>query len=100
MLSQVRQIILCLCNVLSAYLVNRVRSRRRCAISVIFLGCLTYKRFSEFELVFGTSCSAPTTGSIITLINDARIAIGKGPVGKRDIRHNSRHLTHLNVQDS
>lgn len=31
--------------------------------------------------MFGTSCSAPTTGSIITLINDARLAIGKGPVG-------------------
>ncbi|OBZ71483.1 hypothetical protein A0H81_08497 [Grifola frondosa] len=35
----------------------------------------------EFELVFGTSCSAPVVGSMITLINDARIAAGKGPVG-------------------
>ncbi|OCH89925.1 subtilisin-like protein [Obba rivulosa] len=35
----------------------------------------------ELELVFGTSCSSPVTGSIITLINDARIAAGKGPVG-------------------
>ncbi|TDL20636.1 subtilisin-like protein [Rickenella mellea] len=34
-----------------------------------------------FFLVFGTSASAPTTGSIITLINDARLTIGKGPVG-------------------
>lgn len=34
-----------------------------------------------FSLVFGTSASAPTTASIITLINDARIAVGKGPVG-------------------
>ncbi|TBU54464.1 subtilisin-like protein [Dichomitus squalens] len=35
----------------------------------------------EFELVFGTSCSSPVVGSMITLINDARIAAGKGPVG-------------------
>ncbi|KAH8112254.1 subtilisin-like protein [Phellopilus nigrolimitatus] len=34
-----------------------------------------------FNLVFGTSAAAPTTGSIITLINDARLAAGKGPVG-------------------
>ncbi|KAH9850152.1 subtilisin-like protein [Lenzites betulinus] len=35
----------------------------------------------EFELVFGTSCSAPVVGSMITLVNDARITAGKGPVG-------------------
>ncbi|TBU37252.1 subtilisin-like protein [Dichomitus squalens] len=35
----------------------------------------------EFELVFGTSCSSPVVGSMITLINDARLAAGKGPVG-------------------
>ncbi|TFK85969.1 subtilisin-like protein [Polyporus arcularius HHB13444] len=35
----------------------------------------------EFVLVFGTSCSAPVVGSMITLINDARLAAGKGPVG-------------------
>ncbi|KAJ7624321.1 subtilisin-like protein [Mycena polygramma] len=35
----------------------------------------------EFSLVFGTSASSPTTASIFTLINDARIAVGKGPVG-------------------
>jgi tripeptidyl-peptidase I len=35
----------------------------------------------EFELVFGTSCSSPVTGSFITMINDARLAAGKGPVG-------------------
>jgi len=35
----------------------------------------------EFELVFGTSCSSPVVGSLITSINDARLAIGKGPVG-------------------
>ncbi|KJA23288.1 hypothetical protein HYPSUDRAFT_201573 [Hypholoma sublateritium FD-334 SS-4] len=32
-------------------------------------------------LVFGTSASAPVVASMITLINDARIASGKGPVG-------------------
>lgn len=35
----------------------------------------------EFELVFGTSASSPVVGSMITLVNDARIAQGKGPVG-------------------
>jgi len=35
----------------------------------------------EFALVFGTSCSSPVVASIITLVNDARISRGKGPVG-------------------
>ncbi|KAF9561786.1 subtilisin-like protein [Agrocybe pediades] len=35
----------------------------------------------EFELVFGTSASSPVVGSIFTLVNDARLAIGKRPVG-------------------
>ncbi|KAF9063311.1 subtilisin-like protein [Rhodocollybia butyracea] len=35
----------------------------------------------EFELVFGTSCSSPVAGSFITMINDARLADGKRPVG-------------------
>ncbi|KZO99718.1 subtilisin-like protein [Calocera viscosa TUFC12733] len=35
----------------------------------------------EFELVYGTSCSSPTFGSVITLVNDARLAVGKNPVG-------------------
>ncbi|KAJ7480634.1 subtilisin-like protein [Mycena latifolia] len=35
----------------------------------------------EFGLVFGTSASAPTTASIFTMINDARLAVGKKPVG-------------------
>ncbi|KAF8073566.1 subtilisin-like protein [Lyophyllum atratum] len=35
----------------------------------------------EFGLVFGTSASSPVVGSLITLVNDARIAQGKGPVG-------------------
>ena len=34
-----------------------------------------------FSLVYGTSASAPVVGSIITLINEARFAIGKGSVG-------------------
>lgn len=34
-----------------------------------------------FNLVFGTSASSPVVGSLITLINDARLAAGKGPVG-------------------
>jgi len=35
----------------------------------------------EFELVFGTSASSPVVGSILTLINDARLAVGKSPIG-------------------
>lgn len=35
----------------------------------------------EFGLVFGTSASSPVTGSLITLINDARLARGKRSVG-------------------
>lgn len=31
--------------------------------------------------VSGTSTSTPIVGSIVTLINDARFAAGKGPVG-------------------
>jgi len=35
----------------------------------------------EFLLIFGTSASAPVVASMITLINDARIAAGKNSVG-------------------
>ncbi|KAI0261677.1 subtilisin-like protein [Gloeopeniophorella convolvens] len=35
----------------------------------------------EFSLTFGTSASSPVVGSMIAMINDARIAAGKGPVG-------------------
>ncbi|KAM3419686.1 Tripeptidyl-peptidase SED1 [Cercospora zeina] len=34
-----------------------------------------------WTLVFGTSASSPTLGSILTLINEARYAIGKGSIG-------------------
>ena len=34
-----------------------------------------------FNLVFGTSASSPTVGSIITLVNEARIDVGKSSVG-------------------
>lgn len=37
--------------------------------------------FTEFSLVFGTSCAAPVVASILTLINDARLAVGKRPIG-------------------
>ncbi|KAA6409887.1 MAG: subtilisin [Lasallia pustulata] len=35
----------------------------------------------RFELVYGTSASSPVFGSVITLVNEARIDFGKGPVG-------------------
>ena len=34
-----------------------------------------------FALIYGTSASAPTVGAIFTLINEARLFAGKGPVG-------------------
>lgn len=35
----------------------------------------------RFSLVYGTSASSPVFGAIITLVNEARIDLGKGPVG-------------------
>ena len=35
----------------------------------------------NFSLIFGTSASSPTFGSIVTIINEYRAAIGKGSVG-------------------
>ena len=35
----------------------------------------------EFSLVYGTSASSPTFGSIVTIINEYRAAAGKGSVG-------------------
>ncbi|KAJ6617128.1 subtilisin-like protein [Mycena sp. CBHHK59/15] len=35
----------------------------------------------EFGLVFGTSASSPVVGAILTMVNDARLALGKGPIG-------------------
>ena len=34
-----------------------------------------------FSLVYGTSASSPTVGSILTLVNSARLAIGKSSIG-------------------
>lgn len=35
----------------------------------------------KFVRVFGTSASSPVIGGILTMINDARLATGKGPIG-------------------
>ena len=35
----------------------------------------------EYELVYGTSASSPVTASILSAVNDARLAIGKKPIG-------------------
>ncbi len=35
----------------------------------------------QFSMVYGTSASSPTFGSVVTLINELRLAVGKGPVG-------------------
>ncbi|KAJ7885104.1 subtilisin-like protein [Mycena olivaceomarginata] len=34
-----------------------------------------------FGLVYGTSASSPVVGAILTMINDARLAVGKKPIG-------------------
>ncbi|KAF8265229.1 subtilisin-like protein [Lactarius quietus] len=34
-----------------------------------------------FEVVFGTSAAAPLVGSMIAMVNDARLSVGKSPVG-------------------
>ena len=36
---------------------------------------------AKFFRVYGTSASSPVFGSIVTLLNDARLALGKKPVG-------------------
>ncbi|KAG6375597.1 peptidase S8/S53 domain-containing protein [Boletus reticuloceps] len=35
----------------------------------------------EFVLIYGTSCSTPVNGAIFTMINDARLAVGKSTIG-------------------
>jgi tripeptidyl-peptidase-1 len=36
---------------------------------------------SHILILVGTSCAAPTFGGIIALLNDARISVGKAPLG-------------------
>lgn len=43
--------------------------------------CLLTQREMGTDDELATGASSPVLGSIITLINDARLAIGKGPVG-------------------
>jgi len=35
----------------------------------------------NYTLVYGTSASAPVVGAILTMVNDARIALNKSPIG-------------------
>ena len=35
----------------------------------------------QFALVYGTSASTPVFASIVTLLNEARLSLGKGPIG-------------------
>jgi tripeptidyl-peptidase I len=46
---------------------------RRCLCTSQILG--------NFTPVFGTSASTPVVGAILTLVNDARLVAGKGPIG-------------------
>ena len=49
----------------------------------------------SFWWVYGTSCSTPVLGAMITAINDARLSIGKRPVGfiNPAVRHPSSGKT-------
>ncbi|KAJ7261226.1 subtilisin-like protein [Mycena rebaudengoi] len=38
-------------------------------------------RSGAFECAFGTSASTPVVGAMLTMINDARLALGKKPIG-------------------
>ena len=35
----------------------------------------------NFSLVYGTSASSPVVGALLTMVNDARITVGKSPIG-------------------
>ena len=41
---------------------------------------LTYNNLTEYTF-FGTSLSSPIFGAVITLLNEERTAVGKGPIG-------------------
>ncbi|KAH9008704.1 peptidase S8/S53 domain-containing protein, partial [Lactarius deliciosus] len=47
----------------------------------------------QFELVSGTSASSPVVGSMISMINDARLVVGKGPVGEAHTIYTKLHRT-------
>ena len=51
-----------------------------CCCGVIF-SLFVAQVDGAFTLVYGTSCSSPVVGAIFTMINDARLAIGKGTIG-------------------
>ena len=40
-----------------------------------------YQVEGDFVQVFGTSAAAPVVASILTMINDARLTVGKTPIG-------------------
>ena len=35
----------------------------------------------EYMLIYGTSCSSPVSAAILSAVNDARLAVGKGSMG-------------------
>ena len=51
-----------------------------CCCGVIF-SLFVAQVDGAFTLVYGTSCSSPVVGAIFTMINDSRLAIGKGTIG-------------------
>lgn len=40
-----------------------------------------YQVDGRYTRLFGTSAAAPVVGAILTMVNDARITVGKKPIG-------------------
>ena len=60
------------------YIIAVCKQARSCGVLIsLFVAQVNGK----FQLAWGTSCSAPVAGAIFTMINDARLALGKGPIG-------------------
>ena len=49
-------------------------------VALILTG-LSLQVNGKFLLVYGTSASSPVVGAILTLVNDARLAVNKSPIG-------------------
>lgn len=46
---------------------------------------IVYVRNGNYSRTYGTSVSVQVIGAIVTLINDARLALGKGTVGESQL---------------
>ena len=60
------------------YVIAVCKQARSCGI---LFSLFVAQANGEFILAWGTSCSTPVAGAIFTMINDARLALGKSPIG-------------------